>query len=204
MENYIDFINEYKNFNEKSKYYKIQRNGNIIISKPSYVFEIQFLKEKKIISNEYKIDFNEVINFKDKKINRHSNLKIDILEDRLFRLLINKDSNHALSYANELARRDRKKFLELIYLISKISNDQYMLIKCYFYEIITSEIGFNIYLLRNLINYITKSNPGYGNLKKVDKLYSSIYELKFNEKIDENIEMIEEHEIMFKYLKGGK
>lgn len=204
IENFNDFIEEYKLYNEKIKYFKIDFEGNIKISAPSYILEfgyIYFKGYKEILKY---IDFKDIYVKKDKKIERCSSLDIEILKERFFRAIFNRDDVHSLKLANEIIRRNDKLFFEIIYLNAKLSLDNNRLIKVYLFEKIYNENGLILPLLSNLINYITKSKEGYSNEKKYDKLYSYIYNLKFKDKIEfENEKFDSEiNKEIYLFLKG--
>lgn len=202
--NYDDFLNDYRNYNEKQKYYSINKKGEVLESLPSYILEIGYMYINKKFSKIIEIlNFEKIYVKKEKKISRMSNCDLDKLEDRFFRALFNRDSIHIIRLGNELIRRDKDKFFDIMYINSKISVDSNRLIKLYLFELIYKDLGLKEELLVNLLNYFTKSKEGYLNYKEVDELYKYIYEIKFNEKIEINkSEMIKENQYIYEFLKG--
>ncbi|NYV27501.1 hypothetical protein HP397_01490 [Streptobacillus felis] len=196
------FLDEFKNYNEKPKYFKIDMEGNITTKEPSYILEYGYMylfKEFKDVEKVF--EDKDIFLKKEKKVSRHSNVEIPKLKESFFRAIFNRDEVHSLSLANELIRRDTSSFFDIIYLNSKLSDDENRLIKAYLFEKIYLEIGLTIPLLRNLIGYFCKSKEGYGNKKKVDELYSYIYRVKFNEEIKVNVKkMSENKKIILKFL----
>lgn len=204
--NYDEFLQEYSLFNEKSKYFKISKDGNISILAPSYILEIGYMYIVKKFKKAEKLwNVEDIVVKKYKKLKRHSCLDIDELEDKFFRTIINRDSVHVLGLGNELIRRDDKKFFDILYLNAKISNDNNRLIKLYLFEKIYKEIGLNDALLTNILRYFTTSQEGYGVKTSVDALYSYIYEKKFGEILDINCNKKNDiNDIILEFLKGDE
>lgn len=201
-ENFDDFLLNYEKYNEKNRYFKITRDAKIIIEKPSYVLEFAYMY---ILKNFEKIlevfNFNNIVIKKRIKLKRHSSLNIEILEDRFFRALFNRDMVHILSLGNELLRRNENIFFDIMYMNAKLSNDENRLIKLYLFEYIYKEIGLKEPLLINLLRYFTSSLEGYNSDKKVDELYSYIYEVKFFEKKNINKELDLENKYILDFFK---
>ncbi|WP_064612500.1 hypothetical protein [Streptobacillus moniliformis] len=197
-----EFLDDFKNFNEKSKYFKIDMNANILIKEPSYILEygyMYYVKGFKDVNNVF--DLKDIYLRKEKKIKRHSSIEKEKLKESFFRAIFNRDEIHSLSLSNELIRRDSKMFFDILYLNAKLSDDANRLIKIYLFEKIFEDIGLSIPFLRNLIGYICKSKEGYGNKKEVDKLYSYILKNRFNEEIEVNVnKMNENNTIILRFL----
>lgn len=202
--NYEEFLKDFSSFNEKAKYFKVLKSGDINILDPSYIFEIGYMYINKKFNEALELwNLDGIIVNKEKKIKRHSCLNINELEDKFFRALFNRDSVHILSLGNELIRRDNKKFFDILYLNSKISDDNNRLIKLYLFEKIYNDIGLNESILKNLLRYFTTSLEGYGNKKSIDELYSYIYEIKFGISLKINkTKKNKTNEIILKFLKG--
>ncbi|CAM3134506.1 hypothetical protein [Streptobacillus ratti] len=196
-----EFLNDFKNFNEKAKYFKIDMESNILIKEPSYILEYGYMYFKGFTYVDEVFNLEDIYLRKEKKIKRHSSIDLGRLKESFFRAIFNRDEVHSLSLANELIRRDNKAFFDILYINAKLSDDENRLIKVYLFEKIFEDIGISIPFLRNLIGYICKSKEGYGNKKAVDKLYSYIFEVKFNEKIEINVnEMSENNATILKFL----
>lgn len=209
MKNQLSKIEEYKNYNNKAIYYRVKRNKKVEIIDPSFVFELIFFEKYEMLENELKLCYIQ----KDKKINRMTKLNIQTLEDRFFRSLVNKDKYHTLELANELILRDDKKFFNIMYELSYIAEDENKLIKTYLFEIMYKKIGYNVYILRNLIQYFISSCNKYMNVddekqmkyfyENVSKLYVLIYNIKNENKlnIQSKKEMSNIKEIIYNSLK---
>ena len=197
-----EYILDFCDFNQKNKYYKITRNGDILIKTPSYILELAYIYFKGYKKSKEFFDFEDIVKLKTKKISRHSSLEILKVEDRFFRALFNRDGVHALSLGNELLLRDSKKFFDIAYLNAKLSRDPNRLIKLYLFEIIFNDLGLIYPIYSNLISYITSSIEGYGEYEEVDDLVNHIYSIKFKEKLDitKNIEGI--NKFLLEVLKG--
>ena len=197
-----EYILDFCDFNQKNKYYKITRNGDILIKTPSYILELAYIYFKGYKKSKEFFDFEDIVKLKTKKISRHSSLEILKVEDRFFRALFNRDGVHALSLGNELLLRDSKKFFDIAYLNAKLSKDSNRLIKLYLFEIIFNDLGLIYPIYSNLISYITSSIEGYGEYEEVDDLVNHIYSIKFKEKLDitKNIEGI--NKFLLEVLKG--
>lgn len=197
-----EYILDFCDFNQKNKYYKITRNGDILIKTPSYILELAYIYFKGYKKSKEFFDFEDIVKLKTKKISRHSSLEILKVEDRFFRALFNRDGVHALSLGNELLLRDSKKFFDIAYLNAKLSKDSNRLIKLYLFEIIFNDLGLIYPIYSNLISYITSSIEGYGEYEEVDDLVNHIHSIKFKEKLDitKNIEGI--NKFLLEVLKG--
>ena len=189
-----EYILDFCDFNQKNKYYKITRNGDILIKTPSYILELAYIYFKGYKKSKEFFDFEDIVKLKTKKISK--------VEDRFFRALFNRDGVHALSLGNELLLRDSKKFFDIAYLNAKLSKDSNRLIKLYLFEIIFNDLGLIYPIYSNLISYITSSIEGYGEYEEVDDLVNHIYSIKFKEKLDitKNIEGI--NKFLLEVLKG--
>lgn len=63
-----EFLDDFKNFNEKSKYFKIDMNANILIKEPSYILEygyMYYVKGFKDVNNVF--DLKDIYLRKEKK-----------------------------------------------------------------------------------------------------------------------------------------
>ncbi|WP_066899799.1 hypothetical protein [Streptobacillus notomytis] len=201
-----EFLNDFKNFNEKAKYFKIDMEANILIKEPSYILEYGYMYHVKGFTKVDEIfSLKDIYLRKEKKIKRHSSIEIRKVEESFFRAIFNRDEVHALSLANELIRREPISFFNILYLNARLSDDENRLIKVYLFEKIFSDIGVSIPFLRNLIGYVCKSKEGYGNEKKIDRLYAHIFKIKFNEKIEINVDEIsDDNRIILKFLEEEK
>lgn len=197
-----EFLNDFKNFNEKAKYFKIDMKGNVFIKAPSYILEYGYMYiVKKFEEVEELFSTEDIYLKKEKQVKRHSNMSLEKLKESFFRAIFNRDFIHSLSLANELIRRDKKIFFEILYLNAKLSDDENRLVKVYLFEKIIEDIGINIPMLRNLIVYICSSKEGYGNKKKIDKLYAYIFKIKFGEDLKVNVKkMNKNNEIILRFL----
>ena len=197
-----EYILDFCDFNQKNKYYKITRNGDILIKTPSYILELAYIYVKGYKKSKECFDWEDIVKLKTKKISRHSSLEILKVEDRFFRALFNRDGVHALSLGNELLLRDSQRFFDIVYLNAKLSRDPNRLIKIYLFEMIFNDLGLIYPIYSNLISYITSSIEGYGEYEEVDDLVNHIYSIKFKEKLDitKNIEGI--NKFLLEVLKG--
>ncbi len=211
-------IEKYIYRNNKATYYRVKENLEVEYIEPSFVFEMIYLNNEKLLEQELK---NVVIE-KPKKIGRYSSLSLEEIYSRLFRSLVNRDKYHSVDLANELYLRDKNKLFELLYKLSFISEDENKLIKTYMFELMTKK-EYNPYILKNLIVYFTKSCPKYidinneNNLdyfrKNVSKLYKYVYNVKkdtldkFNLKkidLEPNKEMTEIKKYILSKLESGE
>ncbi len=212
-------IEKYIYQNNKATYYRVKENLKVEYLEPSFVFEMIYFKNEKLLKEELK---NTVIE-KPKKIGRYSSLKIEEIYSRLFRSLVNKDKYHSIDLANELYLRDKNKFFELLYKLSFISEDENKLIKTYMFEYLMNKIDYNPYILKNVIYYFIKSYSKYIDMSdkkqisyfndNISELYIYIYNLKkdllkqFNlEILDLKVskEMTEIKKYLLKELKSGE
>lgn len=220
-EKYIEFLEKYTGNFEKRKYFKITMDLETVEREPSWVLELAFLYyEAENIEIIKLINENLAECFKDKvkKIDRLSKYSMEEIKKRFWRALLNNDGIHTIRLGNELILRDENVFFELVYKYSFISSDVNKLIKTYFFELIYKKSGYHIELLKNLINYFSSSNSEYlkfespeyltyFNKDKVDLLYKSIYEKKYEKyqmkklELSSNIELSPEKELIFNYLK---
>lgn len=182
MKNLKQIMQKYILKNEKPTYYRIKKDLTVEVLEPSYIFELIYFGEQELAEKNQK----DCVVKKYKKIKRLTKLDTDTIYDRLFRSLVNTDKYHSLQLANELMIRDPKTLLQLLYDLSYISCDENKLIKTYLFECISNEIGYEEFLLRNLIGYFTYSYPGYVGaeqkklfLKNASALYVLIYTKKF-------------------------
>ncbi|VWL85743.1 hypothetical protein [Oceanivirga miroungae] len=182
-------IEKFKLRNNKATYYKVKKDLSVMYIEPSFVYEMIYFDNTDLLEKELKDVFIE----KDKKIKRISHLDKDVIEDRLFRSLVNKDKYHTLELANEMYLRDKKNLFDILYKLSLISSDENKLIKTYLFELMDIKYGYNPYILKNLIVYFIKSTNSYidFNDKKsleffesnVTNLYKLIYE-KQNSRVE--------------------
>lgn len=190
MKDMIEKMNEYAFLNEKPTYYRVKKDLSIEYIEPSFVLELAYFGE----DNLAKIESSKCVIKKNKKIKRNTKLEKEIIVDRLFRGLINRDKYHILTLANELMLRDKNILFDILYKLSYIAEDENKLIKTYLFEYITDKVGYNEYLLKNLINYFVTSSPRYMDMndkvqmkyfyEKVSKLYILIYNRKYETKLD--------------------
>lgn len=197
-----EYILDFCDFNQKNKYYKITRNGDILIKTPSYILELAYIYFKGYKKSKEFFDFEDIVKLKTKKISRHSSLEILKVEDRFFRALFNRDGVHALSLGNELLLRDSKKFFDIAYLNAKLSKDSNRLIKLYLFEIIFNDLGLIDPIYSNLISYITSSIEGYGEYEEVDDLVNHIHSIKFKEKLKNTKDIEGVNKFLLEVLKG--
>lgn len=197
-----EYILDFCDFNQKNKYYKITRNGDILIKTPSYILELAYIYFKGYKKSKEFFDFEDIVKLKTKKISRHSSLEILKVEDRFFRALFNRDGVHALSLGNELLLRDSKKFFDIAYLNAKLSKDSNRLIKLYLFEIIFNDLGLIYPIYSNLISYITSSIEGYGEYEEVDDLVNHIHSIKFKEKLKNTKDIEGINKFLLEVLKG--
>ena len=206
-----EFISTYKNNFEKRKYFLIDENYRIIKREPSFIVELAFVyfeskkeDKKEKIENIIKKEFKNTFIEKERKIERLSKIEKEKLIDSFRRSILNNDSIHSLKLGNELFHRDEEEFFKILYNISLISMDENRFIKTYFTEKIINTMlkeeknGFNKNriqtdeIIRNTINYFTKSEVGYINFEdknsvqyfldnKIDLLYIKIYEDNYEE-----------------------
>ena len=207
----LKFILQYKNNLEKRKYFLIDENYRIIKRAPSFIIELAYIyfkvkekNRKEKIENIIKKEFEETFIEKDRRIERMSKIKKENLIDSFRRSVLNNDSVHAIRLGNELLHRDKKEFFKILYSISLISYDENKFIKTFFIEKIIDAIekkeknSFNSNrvqtdeIVRNIINYFTKSESGYINFEnessmkyfsenKVGVLYRRIYKENYEE-----------------------
>ncbi|WP_068268729.1 hypothetical protein [Caviibacter abscessus] len=208
-------MKEYEYRNNKATYFRIKKDMNVEIIEPSFLFELIYFDEIKLVEKQ----LSEIIIEKPKKIKRQANLSLDELKDRLFRALVNKDKYHCVNLANELMLRDKEALFDILYKLSFLSLDENKLIKTYLFEYLVNNVGYKDYILKNLIVYFTKSCANYvdfknKNIKKyleknVTKLYEYIYTKNINKvklyemevlDIKENIKMSVEKETIFENL----
>ena len=197
-----EYILDFCNFNQKNKYYKITRNGDILIKTPSYILELAYIYFKGYKKSKEFFNFEDIVKLKTKKISRHSSLEILEVEDRFFRALFNRDGVHALSLGNELLLRDSQRFFDIVYLNAKLSRDPNRLIKIYLFEMIFNDLGLIYSIYSNLISYITNSMEGYGDYEYVDDLVAYIYNIKFKEKLKNTKDIEGLNKFLLEVLKG--
>ncbi len=216
-ETYEIFLEENKNKFEKRKYLKVNDDLMIERREPSYIIELGYIyykyKKNGSLNDEKKLEIEEIIKkeslqtykSQEKKIERQSKIEIELLKERFWRTLLNQDKIHSLKLGNELVIRDAQIFFELMYKYSIISKDTNKLIKTYLCEIIYSDNGYSIELIKNIINYFVKSRNDYiyyDSVKEIkhfteerlDSLYNFIYHKIYdnkikNSKINENVKL---------------
>lgn len=207
----LKFILHYKNNLEKRKYFLIDENYRIIKRDPSFIIELAYIyfkvkdkNRKEKIEDIIKKEFEETFTEKDRRIERMSKIKKENLIDSFRRSVLNNDSIHAVKLGNELLHRDKREFFKILYSVSLISYDENRFIKTYFIEKIVDIIekkegnSFNSNrvqideIVRNIINYFTKSEYGYIDFEnessvkyfsenKVGMLYKKIYKENYEE-----------------------
>ena len=184
-------MQDYRFKNNKATYFRLKKDMQVSFIEPSFLFELIYFyniykddKIKKSIENTLK----ETVIEKDKKIKRSANLSLDELQDRLFRSLISNNKYQTLSLAHELMLRDKDILFDVLYRNSLLSLDENKLIKTYLFEYLMDKMGYNEYILKNLIIYFISSLYGYIDIKdenvikyfitNTTKLYQYIYSKK--------------------------
>ena len=222
-ENFSQFILKYKNRFEKRKYFQLDENFKIITKEPSFILELAYIyfnenKENENIKKTINEQFLETFKEKEKKIERLSKIELPKLADGFRRSIFNKESIYAVKLGNELLYRNKNKFFEILYNYSLISMDTNKLVKTFFakkmIEQIEMENGskFNEIrdkideIIKNTINYFTKSDSTFLNFKnvenlnyfvenKADKLYKKIYVENYDKIVEkyniQNVKKIE-------------
>lgn len=171
--------------NNKATYYRVKKDLSVEYIEPSFVYEMIYFENDKLLYEELKKVYIE----KDKKIKRCSHLEKDVLEDRLFRSLVNCDKYHSVELCNEMYIRDKHLLFDILYKLSCISLDENKLIKTYLFELMDKKYGYNPYILKNLVIYFIKSTNAYIDFKdekmldfftkNVTSLYEYIYQKKY-------------------------
>lgn len=197
-----EYILDFSDFNQKNKYFKITRDGEIIIKSPSYILELAYIYFKGNKKSKEFLNFEDIVKLKVKKISRHSSIEISKIEDRFFRALFNRDGVHTLSLGNELLLRDSKRFFDIAYMNAKLSKDSNRLIKLYLFELIFNDLGLIYPIYSNLISYFTNSIEGYGDYDYVDELVRYLYQIKFEESLEVNQNLKDINKFLLEVLKG--
>lgn len=207
--------------NNRATYYSV-KNNIVRNYEPSFVLELEYFNKK---LNDSRIDeiINSQLEFliieKPLKIQRQTKLKINQIEERLYRCLVNRDKYHTFKLANELMLRDKNRLYNILYSLSFIAEDENKLIKTYLFEHITENSEYNPILLYNLIKYFITSCPKYMDLNDknqakyfysiITKLYILIYNRKCTEykhnklQIDSNNELSNQKQIIYDILLKG-
>ena len=184
-----EYILDFSDFNQKNKYFKITRDGEIIIKSPSYILELAYIYFKGNKKSKEFLNFEDIVKLKVKKISRYSSIEISKIEDRFFRALFNRDGVHTLS-------------LGIAYMNAKLSKDSNRLIKLYLFELIFNDLGLIYPIYSNLISYFTNSIEGYGDYDCVDELVRYLYQIKFEESLEVNQNLKDINKFLLEVLKG--
>jgi len=222
-ENFSQFILKYKNNFEKRKYFQLDKNFKITTKEPSFILELAYIyfnenEKNEIIKQIISEQFLETFKEKERKIERLSKVELPKLIDGFRRSIFNKESIYAVKLGNELVYRDKNKFFEILYNYSLISTDTNKLVKTFFAEKMIEKIEaennskFNEIrdkideIIRNIINYFTKSDSTFLNFENVenliffvenqaDELYKKIYVENYDKIVEkyniQNVKRIE-------------
>lgn len=205
----MELLKKYDFNNAKPTYYRLKLNDGIVdieYIEPSFVYELAYIyslnNEDEYIKS-LELELSNVIKEKEIKINRRSSMDTKKLQERVFRSLVNRTKAQTLELCNELMLRDVNLLLDILYPLSLVAEDENKLIKTYLFEILTKEVGYNPYILKNLVGYFLSSCNKYQKeqIKKSTKLYKHIYKLKTNkEHNSEDEKMSLSKELIYKYL----
>ncbi|QYR63364.1 hypothetical protein [Fusobacterium animalis] len=164
-------LSEYSSFFDMRTYFKVNEDGDI--SQKSYnpiTLLYLFCDDKKMLA-EYLFKYSypeEKQNIK--KIDRASNLTIEVLKKNLIKTLTNSHLDFSKTFAKELFLRDKKSFFETAYNFSLMGNPKDLkLFFVYALEEIFSKISYDENIFYIIIAYLTKFRDDYSIYMEVDE-----------------------------------
>jgi hypothetical protein len=220
-EKFSEFVEKYQGNFEKKKYFKINKNLEVMEKEPSWLLELSLVyygtKDTKVLGL-INSEFEKCYKDKVKKIDRLSKYSISQLSEKFWRALMNKDGVHTIRLGNELYLRDSGLFLEMVYKYSFISSDINKLIKVFLFEVLCEKTAYHIEFIKNLLNYFSSSEleyirydspeyMEYFNKYRADRLYEEIYKKKQEKYSMKSLELSPgselgiEKTIIYEYLK---
>ncbi len=156
--NKFSLLSEYGEFLDRRTYFKINIFGDIKTKEYNPIIPMfVFCDDKEKLSEKFfKYSFPEERHLI-RKINRASNLKVDVLKENLMKTLVSGNINFSKIFAKELYLRNKKDFFEILYTFSMMGNPKYIkLIYVYSLEKISEEINYDENIFYLVISYLTK------------------------------------------------
>lgn len=164
-------LSEYSSFFDMRTYFKVNEDGDI--NQKTYnpiTLLYLFCDDKKMLA-EYLFKYSypeEKQNIK--KIDRASNLTIEVLKKNLIKTLTNSHLDFSKTFAKELFLRDKKSFFETAYNFSLMGNPKDLkLFFVYALEEIFSKINYDENIFYIIIAYLTKFRDDYSIYMEVDE-----------------------------------
>ena len=164
-------LSEYSSFFDMRTYFKVNEDGDIFQKSynPITLLYLFCNNEKNLAEYLFKYSYpEEKQNIK--KIDRASNLTIEVLKKNLMKTLINSHLDFSKTFAKELFLRDKKSFFEVMYSFSLMGNPKDLkLFFVYALEEIFSQINYNENIFYTIIAYLTKFKDDYSTYMEVDE-----------------------------------
>ena len=164
-------LSEYSSFFDMRTYFKVNKDGDIFQKSynPITLLYLFCDDEKNLAEYLFKYSYpEEKQNIK--KIDRASNLDIEILKKNLIKTLVNSHLDFSKIFAKELFLRDKKSFFETMYNFSLMGNPKNLkLFFVYALEEIFSQINYDENIFYIIIAYLTKFRDDYSTYIEVNE-----------------------------------
>ena len=156
-------LSEYSAFFDMRTYFKVNEDGDIFQKTYNPITLLYLFSDDKKNLAEYLFKYSypeEKQNIK--KIDRASNLTIEVLKKNLIKTLTNSHLDFSKTFAKELFLRDKKSFFEVMYSFSLMGNPKNLkLFFVYALEEIFSIINYDENIFYIIIAYLTKFRDDY-------------------------------------------
>lgn len=189
----FDKVEKYRYRSNRDTYYKVNQDMTVVSYEPTFILELAYFSyafNLKKIDKLIEKSLLEIRAEKEKPIKRRTKIKKEILNEKLFKMLVNRRKENTVEYACELYLKDKSLLFDILYKLSFLSEDENKLIKTYLFEYICNNFSYDEFLLRNLAKYFISSCPKYMDysnekqLKYFSENRSSLYSYIYNKKID--------------------
>ncbi|WP_195339844.1 hypothetical protein [Fusobacterium sp. 1001295B_180824_G3] len=182
-------LSEYSFFFDMRTYFKVNEDGDIIQKSYNPIILLYLFCDDEKLLAEYLFKYSypeEKQNIK--KIDRASNLTIEVLKKNLIKTLTNSHLDFSKTFAKELFLRDKKSFFEVMYNFSLMGNPKNLkLFFVYALEEIFSKIPYNENIFYIIIAYLTKFRDDYSTYIEANNLNLNIESYSNEKKIYINI-----------------
>ena len=182
-------LSEYSTFFDMRTYFKVNEDGDITQKSynPITLLYLFCDDEKNLAEYLFKYSYpEEKQNIK--KIDRASNLDIEILKRNLMKTLVNSHLDFSKTFAKELFLRDKKSFFETMYNFALMGNPKDLkLFFVYALEEIFSKIVYDENIFYTIIAYLTKFRDDYSTYMETSNISFDIETYSDDKKIYINI-----------------